>query len=256
MNTHLLNRFVKEAMLSPNPQLAQTATQFNDQLMRGQQEEQVADADLMKTENPEFQVKNPIEDIDQMLHSAMPEIVEDEDVVNADNQNKTAAAYVKDRPLKEVLKVDDIERFAKGAKDVLVVQYGMVVKELISKADPHNLAVARAHIKKEWDGRRLSSLKDEVYEQAKEKFVLILNDRIIDGHHFLAKAEKAGLTSSVNVIDLTPVRFQTKKAEAAPTTVWGSLVKQYGHSHNSWENPFEKRSATRVPGVRVRQRAR
>jgi len=394
MNRYLLTRFVKEAMLSANPQLAQSAMQFNDQLMRSQQEEQVADTDLMKIENPEFQVKNPVEDIDQLLHSAMPEIVEecmcnkkqaslfdqivienprgstkdfgkdypiptmtyptdygslagytgedeadldffkgtgdqhgsfqvwrpdvkgeletkfyhgltpeertnvlaafqkvvrgtpvsyaDESALQAaiarfankpaqllhsampeivkDNaaaaqQNKTASAYVKDRPLKEVLKADDINRFAKGGKDVMVVQYGMVVKELVGKANPHNLAVARAHIKKEWDGRRLSMLKDEVYEQAKEKFILILNDRIIDGHHFLAKAEKAGLTSSINVIDLTPVRFQTKQA-AAPTTVWGTLVNRYGHSHYSWKNPFEKRGAERVPAVRNQQRTR
>ncbi|NBQ69477.1 MAG: hypothetical protein EBU46_11895 [Nitrosomonadaceae bacterium] len=134
----------------------------------------------------------------------------------------------------------------------------MVVKELLPKVDRHNFDLAMAHIKKDWDGRDADKLKDEVYEQAKKKYILILNDSIIDGHHFLAKAKYAGLTSSLNVVDLTPVRFQqcTEKTASHPASTWDKLIELYGHSYNGWENPFEKRSSDRVSPVRGQPRAR
>jgi hypothetical protein len=41
-----------------------------------------------------------------------------------------------------------------------------------------------------------------------DKYVLLMNDRLIDGHHFLAKAEKGKVSKSLPVLDLTALRFQ------------------------------------------------
>lgn len=250
-NRYLLTRFVKEAMMSPNPALAQQAGQVDDLLMNMQEDESITDADMLKQEHPEMNVKQQLEDVDQMFHQAMPEIVEPEaHELRGIDGAKQASAYVKDLPLSDVpgLNKADIARFASGAKQVMVVQYGMVVKELLPKVDPHNFELAVAHIKKDWADRKIEALKDEVYEQAKKKYILILNDSIIDGHHFLAKAKLAGLTSSLNVIDLTPVRFQ--KTASQPASTWDKLIEHYGHSNHGWKNPFEKRGAGRVPRVR------
>ena len=91
-------------------------------------------------------------------------------------------------------------------------RYGMVVKELVAKADAHNLDAARKHVKTMSEPR----LSDEFEAKRGKKFILLLNDQIIDGHHWLAKAEKLGITSALDVLDLTPVRFQieTQNLEA------------------------------------------
>ena len=91
-----------------------------------------------------------------------------------------------------------------GGKKSVMPRYGMVVKELVAKADPHNLSTARSHV------RAMSSkkLSADFNAMRGKKFILLLNDRIIDGHHFLAKAEKLGVSSALDVLDLTPLRFQ------------------------------------------------
>lgn len=88
-------------------------------------------------------------------------------------------------------------------------RYGMVVKELVAKADAHNLDAARKHVKTMSEPR----LSDEFEAKRGKKFILLLNDQIIDGHHWLAKAEKLGITSALDVLDLTPVRFQVEVQE-------------------------------------------
>ena len=99
----------------------------------------------------------------------------------------------------------EIRRFTTSASTRLrVIRYGMVVSELLSKADPANLTAARM---------QAAALAPEqaaefVMEKLATKAVLLMNDRIIDGHHFLAKAERGGVTASLPVIDLTPTRFQ------------------------------------------------
>ncbi len=100
----------------------------------------------------------------------------------------------------------DVLRFVDAKAGTRFIHYGMVVKELIGKADPANLKTARAHVKKlsakkAFDAVKMATAKGE-------KYILLMNDRIVDGHHFLAKAEKSGITSSLNVLDLTPSRFQ------------------------------------------------
>lgn len=85
----------------------------------------------------------------------------------------------------------------------MVARYGMTVPELLQKADPHNLETARHHLR----NAGVRECKVGVLER-KDKYVLVMNDRIIDGHHHLAKAEKGKVTSSLAVLDLTPLRFQ------------------------------------------------
>jgi hypothetical protein len=88
--------------------------------------------------------------------------------------------------------------------DTLVAHYGMTTKELAGKADKDNLAAARKNVGK----MSRKACADEVYAARGKKFVLVNNDRVIDGHHYLAKAERGRVTASLHVVDLTPSRFQ------------------------------------------------
>src|SRR6266542_934904 len=88
--------------------------------------------------------------------------------------------------------------------DTLVAHYGMTTKELAGKADKDNLAAARKNVGK----MSRKACADEVYASRGKKFVLVNNDRVIDGHHYLAKAERGRVTASLHVVDLTPSRFQ------------------------------------------------
>lgn len=252
MNRYLLTRFIKEAMLSPNPQVAQQAGRVDDVLSRTQENESITDAAVIKQEHPELNTVGQLDNVDQLFQQAMPELAKEDKpgLPSVDSNDKYGSAYIKDIPLNTVpgLPKADRNRFSTGGKEVMVVQYGMVVTELLPKVDKHNFDLATAHIKKDWDSRKMDELKDEVYAQAKNKYILLLNDSIIDGHHFLAKAQYVGLTSSLNVIDLTPARFQKTASKA--TTTWDMLVEHYGHSDNGWKNPFEKRSTHRVSQVR------
>lgn len=133
-----------------------------------------------------------------------------------------ASAYIGDMKLNSL--PEDVQkevlRFAPGAKDTTkVVRYGMTVPELVFKVDPLNWNTAVSHVssihpdddvaRKEFEGRRDG------------KYILIVNDRIVDGHHFLAKAFALNITSSLNVLDLTPARVQLKAS--APKKTWISL---------------------------------
>ena len=134
--------------------------------------------------------------------------------VDKTETTKQASAFIHDVRIDD-LPADtrrDIDRFIPfgKSKGMTAVQYGMVVRELLPKADPHNLRTARAHLRDESDAK----LKREFYAQKDKKFILLMFDAIVDGHHFLAKAERVGCTSSLNVLDLTGCRHQMgKKAE-------------------------------------------
>ena len=101
--------------------------------------------------------------------------------------------------------VETIGAFVSGFDDsARVLRYQMTAPELLAKADQHNLATAQRRVSK----RTVASCASEVIER-KDKHILLLNDRIIDGHHHLAKAERGKVTSSIAVLDLTPLRFQS-----------------------------------------------
>jgi hypothetical protein len=104
--------------------------------------------------------------------------------------------------IKSALSQDDCDGYE-------VSKYGMVASELEKMADPHNLESARKNIRYSSNG----NCADEVHANG-EKHILVNNGRIVDGHHFLAKALKGKVSKSLSVIDLSPVRFQQAKMVA------------------------------------------
>lgn len=91
----------------------------------------------------------------------------------------------------------------KDSSEMLVTRYGMTADELARKADSHNLEAAQRNLRYCSNG----SCSDEVHANS-EKMILLQNDRILDGHHFLARALKGKVTKSLPVVDLSPIRFQ------------------------------------------------
>ena len=124
-------------------------------------------------------------------------------------EQRNASAFISDIRFGDLPKdtQKDILQFHKCTADTLLPQYGMVVSELLPKADPHNLESAREHVK----DTAKKTLEKEVYGKAETKYLLLTNGRLIDGHHYLAKAERAGVTRTLRVLDLTPLRFQKRK---------------------------------------------
>lgn len=124
------------------------------------------------------------------------------------------SAYIKDTNVNDLPdKVQaDVRRFIpKAPKNPVVIHYGMMVRELLDRADPQNYKAAWEAVKKELDGlskEKREEACDAFFKKAKEKYILLVNDAIVDGHHFLAKAKYFNVTNSLNVLDLTPARFQ------------------------------------------------
>ncbi len=89
------------------------------------------------------------------------------------------------------------------ASGLTVSRFNMTADELAHKADSHNLESAQRNIRYCSNG----SCAEEVHAND-EKMILVQNDKMVDGHHFLAKALKAKITKSLPVVDLSPLRFQ------------------------------------------------
>lgn len=124
------------------------------------------------------------------------------------------SAYIKDTKVSDLPEKvqQDVKRFIpKDPKNPTVIHYGMMVRELADRADPQNYKSASEAVKKELDAltkAQLEEARDAFFKKAKEKYILLVNDQIVDGHHFLAKAKYFNVTNSLNVLDLTPARFQ------------------------------------------------
>ena len=240
----LLRRYLlKAAAGAPDPMMQNQLIQLLHQLS-GNQQASNADASIQDHEDEEViepeltcgipsQNKQPkgIEDI--MLRQAMPEMerpnpetpevfgkpdrIADKNAsvwsrVKSGMQKK--AAYIKDIRVSELPEKTrgEVARFiSKNTKDPMVIHYGMVLKELEDRVDPHNYQSANATVRKETAALTKAAkegAKDALHKKIKDKYILIVNDQIVDGHHFLAKARALGVTSSLNVLDLTPARFQ------------------------------------------------
>jgi hypothetical protein len=135
--------------------------------------------------------------------------------------------------------------------DTLVAHYGMVAKELAGKADPHNLAAARKNVGK----LSKKACADEVLARRGKKFVLLNNDQMVDGHHFLAKAERGRVTASLHVVDLTPSRFQgksLKKAGKQEKNLQGKLRRAVEFARGDQLNTWTARAAISGPMLRKR----
>jgi len=103
---------------------------------------------------------------------------------------------------------EDCQKFIKSIHvdadaSAKVSKFGMVASELEKMSDPHNLESAKKNLKY-CSGE---SCAEEVHANS-EKHVLVNNGRVIDGHHFIAKALKGKVSKSLPVIDLSPIRFQ------------------------------------------------
>jgi len=133
--------------------------------------------------------------------------------------HKVASAYIRDIEFKDLPKdiQKDVERFAKCNPTTRLIHYGMVVSELLNCVDPHNYDLAKKHL------GDVKGDKGELKKRAETKYILMMNGRIVDGHHFLCRCELGGLTSSLNVLDLSPVRFQKTSSES----LWDVLKEQF-----------------------------
>jgi hypothetical protein len=132
-------------------------------------------------------------------------------VENVSSVNGRMSAYMGDMRVKDLPEAtrNEIARIlgTNGSTGELsVIKYGMTVPELLSKVDTHNMQTARKHMK-----YIPSYAAREKVDDTPEKHILLMNGNIVDGHHFLATAEKGKVTKSLPVIDLTPTRFQTGK---------------------------------------------
>lgn len=248
MNYPLLRRFLlKSAAETTNPALQGDMIRLLQQVspdaavQEGEDDEVVA-PDLHRGLPSQNQGVKGVEDL--MLRKAMPELQhqnpETPEVfgkVNAPMATATSmqpmakismltkikraarmgvkmAAYIKDITVSDLPpKVqEEVRRFIpKTPKNPVVIHYGMTVRELVDKVDIHNFKTATDAVRKDMDALTKADKKkaeDEVFKKVKEKYILLVNDQIVDGHHFLAKAKYFNVTCSLNVVDLTPARFQ------------------------------------------------
>ena len=235
-----LKSFLDKAANSPNPQLQEQAIGTNQQILQSQEDEEVVDSDVQAKDTPE-QNQKQVEVEDLLMQSAMREMEEPDredrstfgkgvQLKKVSMWDKLSSAYIKDVSVKDLPPdtKEDIQRFVKPSKEIKVVEYGMVVNELLPKVDKHNFEQAEKHIKASHSGKSRKDLLKEFFAKADTKYILILNDKIIDGHHFLAKAKDLNVTSSLKVIDLTPVRFQEKSA-----SLFNQLADKYAKGNNS-----------------------
>lgn len=126
-----------------------------------------------------------------------------------------------------------------------LIKYGMVPSELEKMADAHNLESAQRHIK---NMPNYACSQDVHGDQ--DKHVLIQNNKVIDGHHFIAKALKGNVTKSLPVIDLSPARFQGSEWDESkhPRAEDGEFGKGGGSNPSTTkERKPVKATATRTP---------
>lgn len=234
-----LGKFLDKATYAKDLRLKIAAQNFQDLLLDHQEDDQIQDAAVQQTSEG-ITPNKPKEVEDELLCNAMPELVlpdkgdlspfgraqtnnnqaSPSGVTYMDLMKKNASAYLGDVSLDSLpdQTQEDIEKLTGVTGKVKVVTYGAVASELITKADKQNLDTAILHIKKDYVGKNLKAEKEKFFDKAKNKYIVILNDKIIDGHHFLARAKELGITNSLKVVDLTPVRFQKV------ASVWSHLA--------------------------------
>lgn len=240
MNLPILRRYLlKAAAETQNPLLQNDMVQLLQQLSPEQMIQQHEDDEVMA---PELNTGMPSENKvikgpeDLLFRQAMPELSQPNPetpetfgkvnplvgtkvsmmtlLKRARAEKVKMSAYIKDTNVTDLPeKVQaDVRRFIqKSPKNPTVIHYGMMVRELLDRVDPQNYKAAWEAVKKELDSLskdKRAEARDAFYKKAKEKFILLVNDQIVDGHHFLAKAKYFNITSSLDVLDLTPARFQ------------------------------------------------
>lgn len=183
-----LKDFLEKSAKSENAEIVKISNFLLPQLQDGEDTEA---KELNNSKEDESTIHN---DEGKILETAFKELPTE----------KTASAYIKDVYYRDlpVSVQKDVQRFVSVRPKLEFVLYGMTIRELLNKVDLHNFEVAEKHIENE------EVTKESILSKLKTKYILVINDTIVDGHHTIAKAKKAGITSSMNVLDLTPARFQ------------------------------------------------
>lgn len=124
-----------------------------------------------------------------------------------------------------------------------VSKYGMTVPELLAKADAHNIQTARHNVRNKTN----TDCATDVHSNL-TKHILVMNDKIVDGHHHLAKAEKGKVSKSLQVIDLTPIRFQTAALSFDESKHPRASDGKFGHGMNDADD-VRKITERLLPGM-------
>ena len=211
MNLEKLTPFIKASVHSCNPLIKKAAETLNDQMITSEEEEEVVQPALHEQTSGKPLGDKPKDLIDLTVDNYMPDIAIPEP--DKSEFGKVSAAYSSDVTIGSLPKETqaDILKFVPDAnKKNKVVLYGMVVDELVPKVDNHNFKMAQGHVTEKINkGKKAAA--DEFQAKVGNKYILLLNDKIIDGHHFLALAQSLGISCSLKVLDLTPLRFQIVK---------------------------------------------
>lgn len=213
MNFNTLTPFIEKSAESKNIKLRKLAETLNDSMLKAEEAEEIQEPMLHGQEANEPLNDRPKDEVDKVMESFLPDIKTI--VPNGSTFGKSASSYTADVSISSLPKdtIEDIQRFIPSAKlKDKVIKYNMVVDELIPKVDHHNFDSAEKHIKNNIDKKGKRIVADEFHQQMEDKYILLLNDHIIDGHHFLSKAKELGISCGLNVLDLNPLRFQTKQA--------------------------------------------
>ena len=212
MNIQSLQPFIKESAKSTNIKVKLAAESLLDEVITGQQDEEIPQPELHSPGHDSPLNDKPKDELDVKLDKWMPDLAKPE--TNDSLFGKTAASFTADVPISSLNKTTqaDILKFIPSAsKSNKVIQYGMVVEELLPKIDKHNFDNAQEHVKAEETKTGRRTVADKFQSKLPDKYILLINDKIIDGHHFLAMAKLLNISNSLKVLDLTPVRFQLNK---------------------------------------------
>jgi len=227
MNLDKLTPFIQASLLSRNPLVKKAAESLNDQMITSEEDEEVVQPALHEQKDGKPLGDKSKDVVDLKIDTFMPDLAVPEP--DKSEFGKAGSAYSCDIAIgslpKETQK--DILKFVPDAdKDNKVVLYGMVESELVPKVDQHNFKLAEEHIAAKVNKSKRAAA-DEFQSKVNDKYILLLNDSIIDGHHYLALAKALGISCSLKVLDLTPLRFQIVKQS--------SLLEKlaYGLHHNS-----------------------
>lgn len=211
MDFKLLKPFIEKSAASQDVKVKTAATD----LLSAINEEQEAEEIL----NPRIHAQpsgNPLDqrlkdEVDLKLNSWMADTAEKELALS--QFGKSASSYSADVTVASLPKEtqQDVLKFTPSVdKNDKVVQYGMVTDELLPKVDQHNWEKALKHISAERKKNK-RELADRFQKKIDNKYILLMNDNVVDGHHFLAMAHVLGISCSLKVLDLTPLRFQSVK---------------------------------------------
>lgn len=166
---------------------------------------------------------------------------------------RQASSFIGEVHFKDLAKEiqDDITTFIQPEEDAILLHYVVVPEELKLKADPANLATAMEHAKEYLNGKDLEKEKGDLI--GKDKAILIQNDKVVDGHHHLAKALELGVTSALKCIDMTPHKYQKKVASGNLPTGWlladGMFLPVGHHAYGVVRNPTDFGTSETAPEV-------